>query len=166
MYVIICLTAPDRARAVVHVVDGLVVVGSRVGAAGVERRAEAVVDVRCGISIGVVKSHASQTEQLAGSLVTELLTNLTGSLLTLLAYLLTYLLNLLTCRVVVLTPAISTPFEGTDAASGVGVWLGLGLGLRLGLGRQGSESAPGLCYVCRVRAGRCQGVEGRWRGDN
>ena len=54
MYVIICLTAPDRARAVVHVVDGLVVVGSRVGAAGVERRAEAVVDVRCGISIGVV----------------------------------------------------------------------------------------------------------------
>ena len=54
MYVIICLTAPDRARAVVQVVDGLVVVGSRVGAAGVERRAEAVVDVRCGISIGVV----------------------------------------------------------------------------------------------------------------
>ena len=50
----ICLAAPDLARAVLHVVDGSVVVGARVGAAEVERRAEAVVDVRCGMSIGVV----------------------------------------------------------------------------------------------------------------
>ena len=50
----ICLAAPDLARAVLHVVDGSVVVGARVGAAGVERRAEAVVDVRCGMSIGSV----------------------------------------------------------------------------------------------------------------
>ena len=54
LYNSICLAAPDLARAVLHVVDGSVVVGARVGAAGVERRAEAVVDVRCGMSIGSV----------------------------------------------------------------------------------------------------------------
>ena len=93
-YVIICLTAPDRARAVVHVVDGLVVVGSRVGAAGAGLLAEAVVDVRCGISIGVVTrlANCSTCWLLTSKLVTELLTNLTG----LLAYF-TYLLTLLAC---------------------------------------------------------------------